>query len=289
MPPVSMTGYGRAADPDGLVVEIRTVNHRHLDIHCRLPKALAAAEADVKREVQSHLKRGRVDITASLERGGGGDSYSVNHDQVDRYLDWAAHVSATHGVEHTLDLAQILALPGAVVPAEAVSGEGDASERLLAVVTAACRGVSEMRREEGASLLADMNGHLDAIADAVERLDQRRPHAVRESHGRLKARVTTLCADVTVDEARLAQEVAILADRSDVSEELTRLRSHIAQFRAHLQGDGPVGRTLDFLLVEVNREANTLGAKCQDTEMVQDVVRIKGEIEKVREQVQNVE
>ncbi|MBI5136718.1 MAG: YicC family protein [Nitrospirae bacterium] len=286
---VSMTGYGRSAGDGGLAVEVRSVNHRHLDIHCRLPKGWAALEAAVKAEVARHLRRGRVELGAFFGQGGDQDGYAVDRDQADRYISAIAHLAPGGGVERVLDAAQLLALPGVVVPASATLDPAVGEAQLLAAVADACRAALAMRTGEGIALGRELSQRLDGVEAAVARLEARRPGAVAETHQRLRARVAELAADVQIDPARLAQEVALLADRSDVTEELARLNSHMAQFRANLDALEPVGRTLDFLVVEMNREANTVGSKCQDAIMVNDVLFIKGELEKVREQVQNVE
>jgi len=162
-------------------------------------------------------------------------------------------------------------------------------DSLLAAVAEACRAVGVMRSREGAALADEIGTRLDGIEEAVARLKERRPQILAGAHERLRVRLAELASDVSVDDARLAQEVVLLVDRTDITEELARLASHIAQFRTNLKTDEPVGRTLDFLVVEMNREVNTTAAKCQDGRMVTDVVFIKGELEKIREQVQNVE
>jgi uncharacterized protein (TIGR00255 family) len=286
---VSMTGYGQADDGAGLVVEVRTVNHRHLDVATRLPRPWIALEAEVKARVAAHVRRGRVELAVRADTGAEGGGMHLDAAQAARYLAFAESLAQGDGPARTLDLGSLLSLPGVVVseaPAADVEGVRD---RVLAGVDRALEAAAAMRREEGEALERELRARLGGVAGSVDRVDARRPRAVADAATRLKERIAALCADVPVDPARLAQEVAILAERSDVTEELTRLRSHLGQFERALDADEAVGRTLDFLLVEMNRESNTIGAKCQDTDMSAEVVFLKGEIEKLREQVQNVE
>jgi len=284
-----MTGYGQADDGRGLVVEVRTVNHRHLDVACRLPRAWAALEAEVKAEVGRHVRRGRVELAVRLDPAAEGGGLHLDAAQAARYLALAEDLARAGKVSQVLDLGSLMALPGVVVSEGPPADEAAVRERVLTAAARALEAAAGMRREEGAALERELRERLEGVAGAVDRVEARRPAAVAEAARRLKERVAALCAGVPLDEARVAQEVAILADRSDVTEELTRLGSHLDQFRAALDAGEAVGRTLDFLLVEMNREVNTIGAKCQDAEMAAEGVFLKGEIEKLREQVQNVE
>ncbi|MFQ5509669.1 MAG: YicC/YloC family endoribonuclease [Leptospirillia bacterium] len=284
----SMTGYGRAHDDTGVSVEVRTVNHRHLDISLRLPRMWAELEPVVRTRIGSLLRRGRVEVGVRLELPSSEGKFSFDSGQAARYLEWAQSLSADADSSR-VDLAGLLALPGVVSQHEDVPKADAVREQLIERVDEACRKVVRMREREGEVLAREISGRMDAIAQGLERLNARRPEAVAGMQRRLTERVRILCADTAMDEARLAQEVAILVDRTDVTEELTRLASHIEQFRSAMESSGEVGRTLDFLLVEMNREVNTVGSKCQDTDMSAEVVVLKGELEKVREQVQNVE
>jgi uncharacterized protein (TIGR00255 family) len=284
-----MTGFGQADDGRGLVVEARTVNHRHLDVACRLPRAWGALEADVKAEVARRVRRGRVELAVRLEGGAEGTGTRVDEAQAARYLAAAEGLAHKTGLERVLDLAALLSLPGVVVSDDVPADPDAVRERVLGGVAGALEAAAAMRREEGRALEAEIRERAAGVAQVVARIDARRPEAARQAAERLRERVAALCEGVTVDPARLAQEVALLAERGDVTEELTRLGSHLDQFTRALDADEAVGRTLDFLLVEMNREANTIGAKCQDAAIAADVVALKGEIEKLREQVQNVE
>ncbi len=284
MPLTSMTGYAQIVDDSGLVVEIRTVNHKHLDIRVRLPKRWSSEEAAVKKAVSRHLHRGRVEVGISLDGAGGNGAPVVDEAQARRYLEWASKQT-----DQAIDPTRILALPGVVVSAEQCVDEDAVTARLMPCLTRACEAVMQMRGREGDALHTDLSDRLVQVADGIARIARRKPQAVAEIHGRLQKRVTALLDDAAIDPDRLAQEVALLADRADVTEELTRLQSHLEQFTRALSSDEPVGRTLDFLLVEFNREINTIGSKCQDATIAAEVVWLKGEIEKLREQVQNVE
>jgi len=285
---LSMTGYGRAQGEAGLGVEIRTVNHRHLDVNCRLPKAWGALESEVKGAVAQHFNRGRVELSVVFERSAEHSGFQVDQAVVAGYLR-AVESLPQGGPTRTLDVATLLTLPGAVVPSMTQLEPEEGRQPLLSAVSEACEAVMVMRRREGVALAEELTSRMDGIEEAVSRVAERRPVVVAEALQRLRARVADLVDDVELDEDRLAHEIALLADRTDISEEITRLGSHMVQFREALQGGKPVGRTMDFLVVEMNREANTIGAKCQDAEMAAAVVLIKGELEKVREQVQNVE
>jgi uncharacterized protein (TIGR00255 family) len=288
---VSMTGYGQADDGRGLVAEVRTVNHRHLDVACRLPRAWTALEAEVRAEVGRRVRRGRVELAVRLDPAAEGAGLHLDAAQAARYLAFARTLVEGEGlpVNPVLDLGALLALPGVVVAEGPAPAPEAVRERLLTGVGRALEAAAAMRRREGEALEREIRDRLALVRQAVARIEARRPVAVAEAGARLKERVAALCAETPVDPARLAQEVAILAERSDVSEELARLASHLDQFEGALGAEEAVGRTLDFLLVELNREANTVGAKCQDPEIAAQVVFLKGEIEKVREQVQNVE
>ena len=293
----SMTGFGRASfamREARFDVEVRSVNHRFLDARVRLPKPLAALESDVRAAIQARFERGKVDLTVTAL---GGD-LKANQLEIDlgvaqRYLDAAGALRAGHGVGGELAVADVLALPGVArfsepeLPAEALR------ESLFAGLEQALEALDAMRAAEGAALARDLAARLERVLELTAFLEQRSglvQQAVRE---RLRKRAQQLEQETgLLDAARLHQEVVIAADRLDVSEELVRLRSHVAQFREILAGAGPrspVGRRLDFLLQEFGREANTVGSKASDAPIAHQIVELKTEIERMREQVQNVE
>lgn len=292
----SMTGFGRAAcERDGvsLEVEARSVNHRHLDVRIRLPRLLADHEPALKQRIQAELSRGKVDVTVSLTAGASSVRLEVDSDLAGQYVGIARDLRAEHGLGEPLGVASLLTLPGV---ARLVEAEGD-PEALVAplgeAVDEAVTALVTMRAREGASLARELAGRLDRVEALAAAFEKRSEEVVLAARQRLRRRAEQIRQEVgLVDEARLHQEIVIAADRLDITEELARLRSHVEQFRQALsEADrgNPVGRRLDFLLQELGRETNTVGSKANDAPLAQDVVELKTEIERIREQVQNVE
>ncbi|MBW2272838.1 MAG: YicC family protein [Deltaproteobacteria bacterium] len=293
----SMTGFGRSSfevEGIGFDLEVRSVNHRHLDSRVRLPRLLADCEADAKARIRERLQRGKVDVTVSIAGESGEVSrLEIDHEVVDQYVHAARQLGERFGLLGTLDVSTILGMPGVTRFADAGFSEGDSGEALLEGLDRALDALDAMRLHEGTSLVADIDSRLSRIALLVDELDSRSglvQQAVRE---RLAKRAAQLQQETgLVDEARLQQEVVIAADRLDICEELARLRSHVEQFRSALAEAGPehpIGRRLDFLLQEFGREANTVGSKANDAPLAHHVVDLKTEIERIREQVQNIE
>ena len=293
----SMTGFGRGAfevDGSAFDVEVRSVNHRYLDVRVRLPRPLAAFEADVRARVQARFDRGKLEVLVQTPAGGAlGQDLEIDFHAVRRYLDAAEALRARHGLEGDLEVDELLALPGVARFVEHELPGEELRQALLAAVDAAAEQADAMRRAEGAALEREIAGRLDGIQALAARLETRAGAVQEQARERLRKRAEMLAAETGVhDEARLLQEIVIAADRLDVTEEIVRLRSHVDQFRSVLAGAAPgrpVGRQLDFLLQELSREANTLGAKGSDAPLAHAVVELKTEIERVREQVQNVE
>jgi uncharacterized protein (TIGR00255 family) len=289
----SMTGFGRgSAEGEGVKVrvEIRSVNNRHLDVHVRIPQEFADLEIAVKKQVQATLKRGRVDATVSIDRPGQ-TAYSINRDAVKGYVDAVSVLKEEFGLGGELSLDAVVRLPGVLQPAsEAVAAEGLVAETVTAAATAALADLVAMRAVEGAELAAEMTARIGKIESLLPDVEGRASNLPAQYRDRLEKRIGELSRGKPLDEARLAQEVAYLAERSDITEELTRLKSHLAQFRQTLLGDaGEAGKRLDFLLQELNREANTVLSKSSDVAISESAITIKAEVEKLREQVQNVE
>lgn len=295
----SMTGFGAAEGRVGglrVSVELRTVNHRFFTPTIKLPGALARWEGDVREALRARVARGHVTMFARTEREVAADAAGLRVDdaQLDAYLD--AHERMTrrrgaHGV--TVDFAGLLRLPGVLIERggdEEPPAEGSADE-FVAVVIEAARALTAMRDAEGARIAAVLRERVALMEAAYARIADRAPARLVEQRDRLRAAVRELADGVAVDEGRLAQEVAVLADRLDVSEEIDRFRAHVAAFRGLLDDAGaePVGKRLGFLLQEMLREANTTGSKANDAAMLADVVAVKEELERVREQVENVE
>jgi uncharacterized protein (TIGR00255 family) len=292
-----MTGFGSSCFEVEQVtfgVEVRTVNHRHLDLNVRLPRVLSDRELEIKRRLQGRFRRGKVEVSVSLQ-----DSSSVNTllevdlDIAEQYLGAAESLQRAGGVSGDLDVIALLALPGVSRLVEHEFQAGDLEAGLFSAIDEAATAAEAMRVAEGEILERELRERLDTTAALVEELASRSSlvqEAVRE---RLQRRTERLRLETgLIDEARLHQEIVIAADRLDVSEELARLRSHIEQFRSVIvrsETEDPVGRRLDFLLQEMGREANTVGSKASDSAISHRVVDLRTELEKIREQVQNVE
>ncbi len=289
-----MTGFGRGAvnaENFTVAVEIKSVNNRYLDIHLRLNQELSSVEMVVRRIVSTRLSRGRVDITINLDRTGSTE-YEINRPLI------AGHVNALRDIQHEfnlggdIDVNSVARLPGALMPTR----DGLSDAQLVGIEQAlheALDSLETMRESEGAALAEEMRIRVAKIEAEVPVIEGAAAGLVDAYRQRLQKRIAELIARggqvMELDAGRLAQEVAYLADRSDISEELVRLRSHLDQFRASLEADGEVGKRLDFLLQELNREANTVLAKSTEVSIKDAALAIKAEVEKLREQVQNVE
>lgn len=289
----SMTGYGRreAVWRSGSVaVEVRSVNHRFCEVVVRLPRVLSSLEDDFKRMIQRRCARGRIELTLSLQGGKeGGRTISLDRALAKQYHRLLGDLKRELGLGGTIDLALLAGFRDIV----SLSDQPVADQRLTGIakrlVTGALADLDAMRRREGAALARDAKSRVEVVHQAAAGIAARAPQVVQEYFERMKARVEKLVGSGQADAGRLHQELALYADRCDITEELTRLESHLAQFTAALNSRGPVGRTLDFLLQEMGREVNTIGSKAGDAEISTHVVQIKGELEKVREQVQNIE
>jgi len=291
----SMTGFGRGESGDEKApfeVEIRGVNHRFLEVRFRLPPELSARETELRSRVSARARRGRVEV--SVNRGAGKEpeaSVSVNRELVARYLEAARAVAAEFKIPGKLSLESILGLPGAIrmeLPRE-VAGERENSA-LLRALDLALETFEAARVAEGARLRQDLISHLEAIQADLEGIARISEEVTRDYEEKIRRKLRSLLESAPLDEGRLMQEAAYLATRSDITEEVVRLQAHLRQARQTLDTpDGPVGKSLDFLVQEMHRETNTIGAKAESLAIAQAVLRVKGEVEKVREQVQNLE
>lgn len=289
----SMTGYGKAeAVIEGCrtIVEIRSVNHRYGEVSVKLPRPLLVLEADVRKCVAERLKRGKIEVYLQQEGGAGGAGMpTANIPLAKAYFSAFVSLKEALGLYDPITLAMVTAQRDVLV-----AGEGEAAaeiprEDILAVVRAAVESMDAMRVREGRALSEDLRARRETLASLIGRVRERAPAAVAENAARLKARVAQLAGESGVDEGRLAQEVAFLADRCDITEELVRFDSHLQQYDETLELAEPVGRKLDFLIQELNREVNTIGSKANDAEITAAIVELKAELEKIREQVQNIE
>lgn len=290
-----MTGFGRGAATGAgfaVYVDIKTVNNRFLDVHLRAPAELAASEPQIKRRLGERLARGRVDISVALDRTSE-VAYEVNRPLLDGYLSALRSLTQDYGVAGEPDINVLARLPGVLQPKRDVLGD----EVIAGLMRALDEGVEEldrMRTQEGTALKSAMRTHLDRIEDRLPVIEAILPQQIENNRLRLLRRIEELTARtagerIEIDPSRLAQEVAHLAERSDIAEELERLRSHLAQFRDSLDAGGEIGKRLDFLTQELNREANTMLSKSTDVGIKEAALTIKSEIEKIREQVQNIE
>lgn len=289
-----MTGYGRGA-ADGptfsLSVDLKTVNNRFLDVHLRLSGELAALEPVIKRQIGARLSRGRVDVNVNFEKTAQ-TAYEINRPLIAGYVNALRKMQDEFAIGGELDINVIARLPGALQP----SREGLTDDVAAAIEKALAEALDQlerMRAQEGETLRQEMAERLDKIETLVPTIENAAAGLVEAYRTRLQKRITELLSRngqlVEVDPGRLAQEVAYLSDRSDVSEEMVRLRSHLSQFRDALNSPAETGKMLDFLLQELNREANTTLSKSTDLVIKEAALGIKAEVEKIREQVQNVE
>jgi uncharacterized protein (TIGR00255 family) len=290
----SMTGYGRgSADGEhfALSVDVKTVNNRFLDIHLRLSGELSSLEPIIKRQISSRLSRGRVDVTVNFEKTAQ-TAYELNWSLIAGYVNALREMQKEFSIAGDLDINVLARLPGALQPAR----EGLGDDVVAGIEKALAESLDElerMRSQEGEALRQEMAERIDKIDALVPTIENAAAGLVDAYRARLQKRIGELLSRngqlVEIDPARLAQEVAYLSDRSDVSEEMVRLRSHLMQFREALNSSGETGKMLDFLLQELNREANTTLSKSTDLSIKEAALGIKAEVEKLREQVQNVE
>jgi uncharacterized protein (TIGR00255 family) len=292
----SMTGFGRASfevDGIGFEVEVRSVNHRHLDPRVRLPRLLADTESQVKARIQSAMQRGRVDMSVSRAAQTATPSLVVDREVAAQYLGAARALASEHGLSEEIGVASLLTLPGVTSFQERELDDEELEGRLLEAVDVALSALDLMRLKEGEALAREIDERIDRVEVLVGTLGDRSELVQESVRAKLKKRTQQLAEQTgLLDEARLHQEIVIAADRLDITEELVRLRSHIDQFRsiiAEASAEVAVGRRLDFLLQELGREANTVGSKANDAPLAHDVVALKTELERIREQVQNLE
>jgi uncharacterized protein (TIGR00255 family) len=294
-----MTGFGRGrceGERFGCAAEIRSVNHRFLDIHVRLPLELSSFEIKVKKLVQSQIKRGRLDVTVTLDQNQASD-VSLNEALLGVYLGATEKLKKEYGLTGEIDLIQLLRIPG-MLNLETMSIQEDVlsvlEETIESATAGAVENLEQMRIEEGQQLKVDILGRLGSIQEKVSRIGQMMQGTLEAYQERLRSRLNELLRGVPLDSNRIAQEAALYVERSDITEEITRLHSHTNQFIEMIGNGEEVGKTLDFLLQEMNREANTILSKTtgitgNGLEISTAAISIKTEVEKIREQTQNVE
>ena len=291
----SMTGYGRARETRNgrdITVEVRSVNNRYLDCAVKMPRAYIFAEDAVKSLVQKHVSRGKVDVFVSIDSLGAEETVvAVNDALAKSYIDALRHLSQLGGgmVKEDYYVTDLARLPDVLTVTKADEDLTVVSADICAVLEEALRAHAAMRETEGKKLTEDIRRRVDTIAALTRLVEERSPQTVAEYRQKLLDRMREVLQCTAADEGRILTEAAIFADKVAVDEETVRLHSHLSQLREMLESSVPIGRKMDFLIQEVNREANTVGSKCSDIQIARDVVDMKAEIEKIREQVQNIE
>ena len=291
----SMTGYGRGEAAGArtiLSVECKSVNHRHLDVSLKLPRVLGPFEADARRLIQAAVQRGRVDVSATVMAPEGTvlNPLTVNLAQAKEYAEAARTLAAALDLRDGPSLGWVMGQSGVLTREEQAPLSAEEAWPLLErALSSALAELVDRRETEGRALGQELSSLGATLAAHVDTVARRAPMAVERRAARLRERMQAMLAGAEIDPSRLATEVAVWADKTDVSEELARLRAHLAQLGALLAGDGQVGRTLDFLIQEINREVNTIGSKADDLEISQAVIAAKSTLEKMREQVANLE
>lgn len=289
----SMTGFGRAmAEKDGYVisVELKSVNHRYFEFNCRLPRQYGFAEEKLKSYVNSKVSRGKVDCFLGIEALDTDNAdVVVNHTLASAYIKAMNELAQEYSLKNDISSVSISRFPDVFVLKKADEDEEKLWGYIKEVADEAIDKFIAMRETEGEQMKKDVLSRADYILDCVSFIESRSPQTVKEYNDKLIARVHELIGDASLDENRIIQEVAIYADKVAVAEETVRLRSHISQLKEFLESSEPIGRKMDFLVQEINRETNTIGSKACDVEIARKVVDIKAEVEKIREQIQNIE
>ena len=289
-----MTGFGRAECQENdytYQAEIRSVNNRFIEINTRLPKAYSDLEQPLKKLIKSHCSRGSISLTISL--GFSNDSLGEweikpNLPLAKQYLDTLKNIQNSLGLTGEVDLKSVIGLRE-IIKIEPVTMDPAKKDLILNITKEALASLQKMREEEGKTLQKDLAQRIDSIENHLADIESRHPQVIGEYQEKLKERIKNITDGLELDEARLAQEAALLADRSDITEEMTRLKSHLNQFRSFFNTNEPIGRKLEFITQEINREVNTTGSKSSDIIISNRVIEVKSELEKIREQVQNIE
>ena len=289
----SMTGYGRAVETVNgreFTVELRSVNNRYLDCTVKMPRSVSFAEESVKQAVKQAVSRGKVDVFISIKSENSDDTkISLNASVLEGYLSAMRQMVSEFGVRDDISVSTVSRLPEVFTVEKPEVDEEQLKSDLMSVVAKALEGYNAMRITEGKALDADLRSRGNTILELVSQVEAGNSQTVADYRTRLENKLKEVLANTSIDESRILTEAAIFADKVAVDEETVRLRSHLQQMNTMLTGGGAVGRKLDFLLQEMNREANTIGSKCTDVRLARIVVDIKAELEKIREQTQNIE
>mgnify|MGYP001859390627 CR=1 FL=1 len=289
----SMTGYGRAREASNereIVVELRAVNHRYLDVNVKAPRGYGFLEEAIKKLAASKISRGKVDVYISVtDLAAQETTITLNHELAQSYFDALVELRDALHLHDDISVMSIAKMPDVLV-SQRVEVDADAlTASVSEVFNEAVKQFDEMRQIEGEKLADDIRNRMNTIKEVVEQVEIRSPERVTAYREKLEKRMNEILADSTVDEQRILTEAAIFADKTAVDEETVRLRSHLDQLDNMLKDSNPVGRKLDFLVQEMNREANTIGSKANDSILANYVIALKAEIEKIREQIQNIE
>ncbi len=287
----SMTGYGKAEYNDNgisLIVEIKTVNNRNFDLNCKMPRAFIALEDTIRKTVQTYINRGRIDLFVNFsDTREGSQKLEVDFERASAYYNASVRLAEKFNLNNDISVSQLMKSPDVIVD-NATNDLTEINDIVKEVVKTACINLNQMRKVEGEKLVVDMLGRMQTIKDLATKISVRAPLVATEYKNKLQARIEEALKDVKYDQARLLNEVAFYTDKVNIDEELTRLSSHIVQFTEIIKLDG-MGKKLDFLMQEFNRETNTICSKSNDIEVTRLALELKNEIEKVREQVQNLE
>jgi uncharacterized protein (TIGR00255 family) len=291
----SMTGYGHAEailDGQKMVVEIKSLNHRFLEISLRIPASLSALEMEIKKKIAEPLLRGKIDATIRRDVQGSSENshpLALNLPLAQNYYNLLTQLKQSLGLKDDIRMEMIAAQKDIFLPVESFQDITALWQRLAMVLDEALAGLVDMRRREGEILVRDLSARLDLMALLLNGIEAKTPRVVLEYQKRLTDRVREMTSGLMIDEARLSQEIAIFAEKSDITEEIVRFRSHLGQFQEMLNSEDAIGRKVDFLIQEMNREVNTIGSKSSDVDISKQVIEIKSELAKLREQVQNLE
>jgi len=290
----SMTGYGRSEKQNGQFAckaEVRSVNNRFIEVNTRLPKFLSALELPLKKLIKSKCSRGSFDLFLTLEKedAAGADlEIKPNLGLAKQYFEAFKKIKDELGLAGDMPIEALLGVKD-IIKTEPLTLDTSQEEMILETVEEAMSALINMRQEEGSNLQKDLAGRLQDIHQLVQTIQERQPVVLEEYRNRLNDKIKTLTEGLELDETRLAQETALMADRCDISEEITRLGSHFEQFNSMFEKSGPIGRKMEFVTQEINRETNTIGSKSVDYQVSQSVIEIKSLLEKIREQIQNIE
>lgn len=288
----SMTGYGKGNISENLrnyQVEIKSVNHRYLDISVKMPRVLSYLEEDVKKVISSKVKRGKIDVFVTFENSSTeGKEIKINNEIAKMYINQLKQLAEEENILANIEVTEISKYPD-VLSIQNTQDDEQIKKELIEATTIATDKLVQMRQVEGSKMAEDLLKRIEKINQKIEKISELSTGLIEEYVVKLENRIKEILKNQEIDESRLAQEVVIYADKCSIEEEVTRLKSHISQFKELINSDDAVGKKLDFIIQEMNRETNTIGSKANNLEITNGVIDIKTEIENIREQVQNIE